>query len=435
MVKINKLYKKAMDCYCDGKLDRALRCCDKILGKDRGHSPTLNLKGLINYVRGDLQGAKFLWKFSYKLNGDMVSKKYLDDSKSDESDVHIFNEGVILFNDVRIREALNCFLRCENSNFNSINLWNYSAKCYMQLGEHDKSVKYICDVLNLDRNNGEAINIKSQLVELGFIPRQRTKKIKKWITRFAIGIVAVCLIGLLGTFLVKGYGKVELWIQVRQKDKIAQETNNKANLDNFQGNIEGTTENNTNIEEKNVENEKPKEVQTPEKSFDGSILKGYIAAGNYENIINYIKGYDVKTLNINDKVVFQSGIDLIIEKGVLAIYEKGTKYMEDKEYLKAIESFKLVYDYSEGTYLNEHILFMMGGSYEHLGDIENCNKYYESYVEKYLEQGSYKEQCLYSLAINNQTVDGEKAKKYAKILNEKFHDSEFNNSNIKSILK
>ena len=58
MVNINKLYKKAMDSYCDGNLDKALNYCDKVLRVDRSHSPTLNLKGLIYYVRGNLEEAK-----------------------------------------------------------------------------------------------------------------------------------------------------------------------------------------------------------------------------------------------------------------------------------------------------------------------------------------------------------------------------------------
>ncbi|HAK41780.1 MAG TPA: hypothetical protein DCM59_02395 [Clostridium sp.] len=67
--------------------------------------------------------------------------------------------------------------------------------------------------------------------------------------------------------------------------------------------------------------------------------------------------------------------------------------------------------------------------------MENANKYYEIYVDKYLEKGSYIEQCLYSLAINNKEVDNKKSKKYAEILHNKFSESEYNNSRIKDILK
>jgi len=77
----------------------------------------------------------------------------------------------------------------------------------------------------------------------------------------------------------------------------------------------------------------------------------------------------------------------------------------------------------------------MASSYEGLEDIENANKYYEIYVDKYEKNGSYIEQCLYSLAINNEGIDKEKSKKYAKILTNRFSKSEYNNSRIKAILK
>jgi len=78
---------------------------------------------------------------------------------------------------------------------------------------------------------------------------------------------------------------------------------------------------------------------------------------------------------------------------------------------------------------------MMASSYEGLEDIENANKYYEIYVDKYLKNGSYTEQCLYSLATNNEGIDKEKSKKYAEILTNGFSKSEYNNSRIESILK
>ena len=38
--------------------------------------------------------------------------------------------------------------------------------------------------------------------------------------------------------------------------------------------------------------------------------------------------------------------------------------MKDKKYDSAIETFNSAYKYSEGMYLNEHILFMMADSYD-----------------------------------------------------------------------
>ncbi|MFR1709112.1 MAG: tetratricopeptide repeat protein [Clostridium sp.] len=438
MINVNKIYKKAMDSYCDGKLDKALSYCDKILRLDRSHSPTLNLKGLIYYVRGDLEEARGVWKLSYKLNGDMVSKKYIEDSRQDEGDIYIFSQGVHLFNEVKIREALKCFLKCESSHFNSVNLWRYIAKCYMQLGQHNKAVKYVEDVLAIDRHNVEAIKLKKQLIELGFIPKDTGAKCKRVILISGISIVTICIILLIGFGAVKGYNKVQQWLQSNVEAKKEESSKDETNLDNFQGNSQKSEENTVNDTEETQdegEKDKNKDLKDENEVFDANKLKSYIAAKDYKNIIGYIEKYDVGALNINNKTIIQNATNLIKEDGVLALYELGTNYMKDKKYDSAINTFNMIYKYSEGIYLNEHILFMMAGSYENLGDIESANKYYEIYVDKYLKEGSYIEQCLYSLATNNYGIDNEKAKKYAEILHNEFNKSEFNNSKIEKILK
>lgn len=438
MINVNKIYKKAMDSYCDGKLDKALSYCDKVLRLERSHSPTLNLKGLIYYVRGELEEARRVWKLSYKLNGDMVSKKYIEDSRRDEGDIYIFSQGVHLFNEVKTREALKCFLKCESSHFNSVNLWRYIAKCYMQLGQHNKAVKYVEDVLSVDKNNLEAIKLKKQLIELGFIPKDTGAKVKKVILISGISIVAICIIALIGFGAVKGYNIAQQWLQSKAEAKKEAGSKNETNLDNFQGNSQKSEENTLNSTEKAQNEDKKDETEdlkAENEVFDANTLKSYIADKDYKNIISYIEKYDVEALNINDKTIVQNAMNLIKEDGVLALYELGSKYMRDKKYDSAIDTFNMIYKYSEGIYLNEHILFMMAGSYENLGDIESANKYYEMYVDKYLNEGSYIEQCLYSLATNNDGIDNEKAKKYARILHDEFSKSEFNNSRIKEILK
>ncbi len=429
MVNVNKFYKKAMDFYCDGKLDKALNYCNKVLRLDRSHSPTLNLKGLIYYIRGDLEEAKTFWKLSYKLNGDMVSKKYLEDSRQDEGDMYIFSQGVHLFNEIKVKDSLRCFLKCENSHFNSINLWCYMAKCYMQLGGHNKAVKYVEDVLSIDKHNSEALKLRRQLTELGFIHKDVRIKFKK----VTVVLGAMCVVSLIGFGIFKGYNKTHEWLQSKQEEKSKETNEDKTNLDNFQGNSE-ETDKDAIIEAENAQN-KDDNSSNNNDSFDVDTLKSYTEAEDYENIIKYIEKYDIEALNINDKIIAQNAANLIKEKGILALYEKGIAYMQDKKDDSAIESFNLVYKYSEDMYLNEHILFMMAGSYEDLEDIESANKYYESYVDKYLEGVSYIQQCVYSLAINNEGIDKEKSRKYAEIVTNKFNESEYNNSRIQNILK
>jgi len=299
----------------------------------------------------------------------------------------------------------------------------------MQLGQHNKAVKYVEDVLSIDKHNLEALKLRRQLTELGFIHKDVMIKFKK----VTVILGAMCVVSLIGFGIIKGYNKTHEWLKSKEEEKSKEINNDKTNLDNFQGNSE-KTDKNAIIEAENAQN-KDDNSSNNNDSFDVDTLKSYTEAGDYENIIKYIEKYDIEALNINDKIIAQNAANLIKEKGILALYEKGIAYMQDKKYDSAIESFNLVYKYSEDMYLNEHILFMMAGSYENLEDIESANKYYELYVDKYLEGGSYIQQCVYSLAINNEGIDKEKSRKYAEIVTIKFNESEYNNSRIQNILK
>lgn len=429
MNKRNKFYKKAMNYYCDGKLGKAALFCDKVLELERGHSPSLNLRGLIYYIQGNLQQAVYFWKLSYKLNGDMVSKKYLEDSKKDEADLYIFNQGVLLLNEYKVREALNCFIKCEGSNFNSLSLWGYIAKCYMQLGEYKKSIRYVNQILELDINNVEALLLKGQLKELG-VYEKSNREIKN------IKIMASIPIALLIGFVVvfgsfKGYHLIKNWVEGRQVSSSGKVGNNggeNTNNDNFLGNSD---ENKNNKTENPEDNE---EIESEITSFNGATLSTFISTKNFEEMIKYLDNFNEEKLSTNEKSIVNEAKKLIVDEGIEKIYEAAMDSMKNEKYKEAIDKLKLAYKYSSTSYLNEHILFMLAASYEKEKNIEVSNEYFELYAKDYLKTGSYIQQCLYSLAVNNKDIDNEKSKKYAELLISNYEDSEYNNTIIKDIL-
>ena len=83
MEKSKKNYMKAMDYYSEGNFEKALIYCEKSLELGRGNSAALNLKGLLYYLKGDLEEARNQWKINYRLNNDDVARKYLEDSSKD----------------------------------------------------------------------------------------------------------------------------------------------------------------------------------------------------------------------------------------------------------------------------------------------------------------------------------------------------------------
>ncbi len=178
MEKTKKYYAKAMEYYCDGYIEKALEYCEKSLAISRDYSPALNLKGLIQYVRGNLEEAQVTWRINCKLNEDGISKKYLDDSKKDREMLELFTKGVGYYKEIKIHQALEVFKECEKSHFNVLNLWNYIAYCYVKLGEYDKCNHYINEILKIDKVNSMALATKKTLMDIGVIKKEvNTRKI------------------------------------------------------------------------------------------------------------------------------------------------------------------------------------------------------------------------------------------------------------------
>ncbi len=412
-----------MNYYCDGNLNKAMLYCDKVLAVNREHSPTLNLKGLICYIKGDLESAQMNWKINYKINGDGVSKNYLEDSKNDKNKLYLYSQGVLFFNEVKVRKALECFVECENSHFNSINLWSYIALSYMKLGDYDNCIKYMEQILSVDRNNSIALEINKQLQDIKIIKKQIPWKSIKITT---IVLVIALILFSTSVFIYSKRSHIRNIFSTRsQIEKVDEESTNNSN---FQGNIIGNSKDESEkYEENNNSNEKKAE-------FNKEVVTGLLKNKKYEEIYDYIETVDIEELSINEKVVVEDAKVVIMEEGVNYFYEEASKLIHENNYDKSLNFLKKAYKYSEKSYLKEHILYMLGFSSEKIGDIENSNKYYEEYAKIYIKDGVYIEQCLYNLSINNEKIDIDKSKKYSKILKENFAKSEFNNTKIKEIL-
>lgn len=426
MKKLNKYYKLAMDYYCEGNLQKSMNYCNKVLEINREHSPTLNLKGLIYYIKGDLENAQLNWKINYKINGDEVSKNYLDDSKNDKNKIYIYSQGVLFFNEVQVKKALECFLKCENSHFNAINLWNYIALCYMKIGDYENCLKYMQEVLKLDRDNNIALEIKTQLEEIKIIHKTMPWKS---IRNVAV-IILLVLITSMGIFqTINNWENITLFFKgALVKDTIEDTNKNVNKLDVEKNGKENTSNNKIEDEHKNTGKEKD------ELKFDKEILNSMIKSEKYDDIYNYIYNFKEVDLKVNDKVAYENARSFLKDKGVTHFYEEGSTLIKNNNYEKALIYLQKAYEYSEESYLREHVIYLMAFCNEKTGDIEQSNKYYEEYVKKYNDEGSYIEQCLYSLAINNEKIDIDKSRKYAKILSDNFKKSDFNNTRIKTIL-
>ncbi|MDB2075804.1 hypothetical protein PMZ66_09305 [Clostridium paraputrificum] len=128
----NKLYSKAIKYYEEGKLEKALLQCEEAISLNLRNSAALNLKGLLLYLKGNLDEAVATWKINADFNDDKIAKNYIQDSKADYSRVKLFNEGKKHLAKLEIDEAIESFMKCRESDFNSLNVNISLAKCYFK---------------------------------------------------------------------------------------------------------------------------------------------------------------------------------------------------------------------------------------------------------------------------------------------------------------
>lgn len=415
MDKYRKFYIKAMNYYNDGYIEEALEYCEKSLALCKNNCANLNLIGLLYYLKGNLQLATEQWKTNYKINNDEIAKKYLEDSYKDASNIEKFKKAQNLLQSMKIQEALKILIELSNSDFNYINLNNNIASCYIKLGQYEKAKEYIDKVLKVDKKNKQCERNKKILIDIGYLKKER---------KYSNKIIAVIIIIL----IFSGILKVAPYI----KNKVITYNNNKnKTIVAKEKEIDSNKLNNKVEVNKNNEVNKSNKVNVTKFPFNE--LNNFIKKKDYDSIINILNKFNVKNLNDNEKQMYIKGVDLIKEEGIEFYYNKAKEFRENNQYKNSIICLEKVYKFSNTNYLNEHIIYMLGVSYEHENDITNAIKYYEVYAEKY-KADSYTESVLYNLAILNKNININLAKKYGNILVQEYPNSQFNNSKIEEIL-
>ena len=415
MDKYRKFYIKAMNYYNDGYIEEALEYCEKSLALCKNNCANLNLIGLLYYLKGNLQLATEQWKTNYKINNDEIAKKYLEDSYKDASNIEKFKKAQNLLQSMKIQEALKILIELSNSDFNYINLNNNIASCYIKLGQYEKAKEYIDKVLKVDKKNKQCERNKKILIDIGYLKKER---------KYSNKIIALIIIILIfsGILKVAPYIKNKVITHINNKNKTIVTKEKEIDSNKLNNKVEA-----------NKNNEVNKSNKVNAIKFPFNELNNFIKKKDYDSIINILNKFNVKNLNDNEKQMYIKGVDLIKEEGIEFYYNKAKEFRENNQYKNSIICLEKVYKFSDTNYLNEHIIYMLGVSYEHENDITNAIKYYEVYAEKY-KADSYTESVLYNLAILNKNININLAKKYGNILVQEYPNSQFNNSKIEEIL-
>jgi tetratricopeptide (TPR) repeat protein len=376
--KDKKVYEKALDLYNKGYIDKAIEQCEIGISRNLKDSNLLNLKGLLLYLKGNIEEAVSLWKINKDYNGDNISKSYLIDIEKDFCRKELFEEAEELIKNLNIDEAIEILNICNESDFNLIGVNNNLAICYMKKGLYDNSKFYIKKVFAVDKNNITAKSINKEINEILDIKDNNKIVFKSILITFIIFMIvstgAIAMGKLKNTPLVE-----EKLLNDNLSASNNIENSNTINESENSSSKDETKQNN--IQDKN--NEK---IENP--LTEGEITSNYI---NATNLFSQEKYNDAKVL---------------LEKTII---------------------------YSEKSHLNDDILFLLASASEKIAKNEEAIKYFEQYIYKY-EKGNYIEEAYYKIALLYKEINIEKSKFYAQALVNKYKNSIYNNNIIKGIL-
>lgn len=132
---------------------------------------------------------------------------------------------------------------------------------------------------------------------------------------------------------------------------------------------------------------------------------------------------------------YNQAIDIMKKDGVEKFYNEGLDSYKNKKYDAALDSFSKAYKFCDGSYLEPHILYFMGSTYNALDKKDDGVKYFEDYLNKYPHSDLYTAEVLYNLCLYyNDKGDKSKAKKYAQHLEDSYPSSPYYNDTSRKIL-
>ncbi|MPM07523.1 hypothetical protein SDC9_53829 [bioreactor metagenome] len=349
-----KAYEKALHLYNNGYIDKALEVCEIGISRDLEDSNLLNLKGLLLYLKGNLEEAIPIWKINEHHNNNDIAKSYLKDVQKDFYRKDLYEKAEELINDLNIDEALKNLSICKESDFNSINVNNALATCYLRKAEYSLSMEYVEKVISIDKFNYKAKNIKKEINEILNI---NNKSLLKTLIIASIAVVFLTS----GILLNNKFKKVQI-----NKEELA---------NNISKPVENeSTNNEQNEENKDNEENKKSSILEVNSLTDEEIRENYIKATGlfqeekYEEAKYLLEATIIHSMNnhLHDDVMFL----LASTSEKVGKNEEAIKYFKD-----------YISNYENGNYIEE-TYYRISLLYKDL-DKEKSKLYAGELVSKY----------------------------------------------------
>ena len=375
-----------------------------------GLNELLNCSAVISMYKGNFNQAFHFFDLNYKLNQDKTSKVYLDRVEDFNEFIFKYNLAVDLIKLESYGDAVKILEEYYSKKWRTekgdllLTLLYYNRKDYIKSRRVLNSLNESCKSSMLYYEIYNEVN--------------RANKLK---FKLLAGIAAVVLVATTAFYEYQNYfGKPQNNSATPDKVAVKNETINlpQKTKDNEKKNIEPAVRVSTSVNYK----------ETLDK------LDGYLSANDLNSFEKENSNIKYGELNDRDKKKYNDLLKRYKVAVQLYYYDKGREYYKGKNYDKSVQCFNFAYNYKNGEYLDEHVVFMLAQSLQNKNDIKAID-YYKEYLKSY-KNGSYTEEVLYNMSMFYYSMNKtDEAKTYAKILSDNYKNSMYNNQKIKSILQ
>lgn len=411
--KKSNIYSKAVKYYENGELDKAIKLCDECISENLKNGSALNLKGLILYSKGNLEGARAQWKINSDYNDNPIAKNYLFDSLKDIERLKLYKEAEKDIKELRIDEAIKKLLICKESDFNSIKVDLALAVCCLRKAKYSECSTYLTKVLSIDKHNETAKKLIKDLKSYDDV-KVNVNSSNNYMKYIIVAAICFCIL-----------------ISAMFTVKLINNKNKESDIE-IAENFEKENEEHQQVEENMNDSEDKGETKNEEK-INFTELSKSIDEKDYDDVYDKLQKISNDSLTGQEKSIYYKGKELLSKEGVEYYYKKGYELYQKKHYREASEEFLKGCTYGQENYLYQHLVFYNAASYEALKDSNNAIKYYEIYYKQF-HDSDYIAEAIYKLAILYKNVDIDKSVAYAKEIRKDYSSSMYNNDIISDLI-
>ncbi|MGL4990577.1 MAG: hypothetical protein ACRC57_05315 [Sarcina sp.] len=410
-------YKKGLKYFNKGELEKAIASLDIAISHDMKNSKALNLRGVIYNIKGQDQKALTSWNININFNNDEIARKYIEHYELDKINILRYEKALKYINKLEIKQAIKILEDATASEYNILNVRNALSYCYINQFNFELAKKNSEIVLQKDCNNKEA---KKNILKIKKESKVSNRSIKTYSIAISLGLLVFSGI-IFFTICNPSEGKNKIIKEEIKKENeiIEREETEKNDIDE----ILSDTENNNDSK------------VSPNFSFTVNEMSEFLEDENYKAVDKILKSFNLIELSQEEEEIVNNSYNVMKSKGVEFFYQNGRNEFKKNNFVDAKDLFIKALEYSQGNYLDKHIIYFTAVCFDMLEQENKAIEYYEKYAIEYNQDKSYMEEVLYKLSILNMDKDKEKSKKYASILSKNYIDSIYNNEIIKNILK